>query len=433
MTHYALYLSQTQFFISLAFMLLFMALELGLSWVLFYFRIRTYGKARDAWMGAYRFWVRVFALAFIVSFAAAMPVLIQFGSLWPGLMAVMGEVAGPLLAAAMLSLFIFKSCFLGLMLFGLRNLSRFMHTVVVFMVALGVSFSSLCLLALVAWMHEPTGVALLDGRYLLVDWLEVLRTPALLRYAALFFASSFTVVAGFLIGLIAWQTMRRPASESERLALKTGSWIAVLALCSQLALVSSHYAWPVTTGLPDAVSQAVLAVQAVQDSDADALENLPETELWDAQTMAAPSNVAQAQESAAPVLWLAIWSYRLAMISGAFLLVLGSWTLLRLFRFGFDPHALSHSTRQLLTWAPGLSWLTLLGGAAFVFFGTAPYIIGEQVLFTDVMARHSVWTLGLGTLMLLFVYIVCFYGFYRMVRHVVRFGVVPVARHRGRA
>ncbi|EJC60895.1 transmembrane cytochrome oxidase [Alcaligenes faecalis subsp. faecalis NCIB 8687] len=55
-------------------------------------------------MGAYRFWVRLFALAFILSFAASMPVLIQFGSVWPGLMEQVGDVIGPMLAASMLSL-----------------------------------------------------------------------------------------------------------------------------------------------------------------------------------------------------------------------------------------------------------------------------------------------------------------------------------------
>ena len=75
MTHSALSLSHAQFFLSLGFMLLFLALELGLAWVLLYFKLRTFGSNATAWMGAYRFWVRLFALAFILSFAASMPVL----------------------------------------------------------------------------------------------------------------------------------------------------------------------------------------------------------------------------------------------------------------------------------------------------------------------------------------------------------------------
>src|SRR3546814_9631059 len=91
MTHTTLWLSQIQFFSSLGFMLLFLALELGLAWVLLYFKLRSRGPNHAAWTAAYRFWVRVFALAFILSFAACLPVLIQFGSLWPELIEKIGD------------------------------------------------------------------------------------------------------------------------------------------------------------------------------------------------------------------------------------------------------------------------------------------------------------------------------------------------------
>lgn len=431
MTHYALYLSQTQFFISLAFMLLFMALELGLSWVLFYFRLRTFGRAHNAWMGAYRFWVRVFALAFIVSFAAAMPVLIQFGSLWPGLMEVMGEVAAPLLAAAMLSLFVFKSCFLGLMLFGQRRLSNLMHTLVVLMVALGVSLTVLCLVCLLSWMHVPTGVELLDGRYLLIDWQAVLATPALPWYAALFFSSSFTVVAAFLIGLVTVQTLRRPITESERVALKTGCVVALIALCAQLALVLNSQYLPLGTPQPRQLAEQTRLLAQVQTIEQDEADILSLDEAGD--LPAEPPTLAESLDEAVPVLWLATWSYRFAMVCGALLLLLSTWAALRLARFGFDPHSLSHRTRKALTLAPGVAWLILLSGAAFVLLGTTPYVIGDRILFVEVMGKHGLWALSLGSILLLLVYGLCFYGFYRMVRHIVRFGVVPVARHRGRA
>ncbi|NLC37509.1 MAG: cytochrome ubiquinol oxidase subunit I, partial [Alcaligenaceae bacterium] len=63
MTHMALWISQAQFFMSLSFMLLFLLLEIGLAWSLVVFRLRALGGA-DRWLQAYRFWVRVFALAF---------------------------------------------------------------------------------------------------------------------------------------------------------------------------------------------------------------------------------------------------------------------------------------------------------------------------------------------------------------------------------
>src|SRR3546814_6945004 len=141
-------------FSCLGFMLRLLVIELGLAWVLLYFKWRSLGPDQAAWTAAYRFWVRVFALAFILSFAASLPVLIQFGSLWPKLMGKIGNIAGPLLAAGILSAFIFKSCFLGAMLFGQRHLSEKAHGLIVFMVALGVTVSSFWMVALLSWMRS---------------------------------------------------------------------------------------------------------------------------------------------------------------------------------------------------------------------------------------------------------------------------------------
>ena len=95
MVNLELWLSQIQFFVSLGFMSLFLVTELGLAWVLLFFKVQALRTGDAAWTAAYRFWVRVFALAFILTFASSMPVLIQFGSLWPSLMDKVGEVAGP--------------------------------------------------------------------------------------------------------------------------------------------------------------------------------------------------------------------------------------------------------------------------------------------------------------------------------------------------
>src|SRR3546814_13277197 len=92
MTYSTLWLTQIQFFSSLGFMLLFLVIELGLAWVLLYFKWRSLGPDHAAWTAAYRFWVRVFALAFILRFAASLPVLIQFGSLLPTPMGKIGKI-----------------------------------------------------------------------------------------------------------------------------------------------------------------------------------------------------------------------------------------------------------------------------------------------------------------------------------------------------
>ncbi len=92
--------------------------------------------------------MRVFALSFVLTLAAALPVLIQLGSLWSGLMDKIGNVAGPLVGYAVLSVFVLKSCFLGVMLFGQRRVSDTAHTLAVLMVAVGQLLATVWLTAI---------------------------------------------------------------------------------------------------------------------------------------------------------------------------------------------------------------------------------------------------------------------------------------------
>ncbi len=445
MTHSALSLSQAQFFISLGFMLLFLALELGLSWVLFYFRIKTFGSKQNAWMGAYRFWVRIFALAFILSFAASMPVLIQFGSVWPGLMERVGDVVGPMLAASMLSLFIFKSCFLGVMLFAQRMLSNLVHTLVVFMVAVGVTLTAFWLVAILAWMQVPTGVDVLEGHYVVLDWLAVLQTPALPWYGGLLLAGSLLTVAFFMLGVTCAQTMQRPVTDNERLAFRTALFLGAAAWCAQLGLVvgngfmtaehqpakaAAAAAYWHSAEQPDLILLA--APSRLQDGILGALRWSHAGGRWLGQDENGLVGLDQFADSLPPVA-LTFWSFRIAVLAGVLMALVLAGVLLRTRRYGLDPHSLSYRSRQILTATCALGWIMLLAGASYLLFGFAPYLVGTDITLAEVQGSNSVFTVSLGLLVYGLVYALCMVGFFQMLRHVVRFGVVPVARHRGRA
>jgi cytochrome d ubiquinol oxidase subunit I len=80
-----------------------------------------------------------------------------------------------------------------------------------------------------------------------------------------------------------------------------------------------------------------------------------------------------------------------------------------------------------------LGWILLLGGAAYVLLGFLPYLVGNDIKAVQVQSTESVFTVGLGLLFYGLVYVLCMIGFFQKLRHAVRFGVVPIARHRGRA
>lgn len=109
------------------------------------------------------------------------------------------------------------------------------------------------------------------------------------------------------------------------------------------------------------------------------------------------------------------------------------WVLLRTRRYELDPHSLSYRERQVMVVSSVLGWVMLLAGAAYLLLGFLPYLVGTDIQAVQVQSSENVLTVALGLLAYGAVYILCMIGFFQKLRHAVRFGVVPIARHRGRA
>lgn len=446
MTQSALYLSLTQFFMSLGFMLVFLAAELGLAWVLLYFRIRARSAATLPWMLAYRFWVRVFALALILSFASSIPLLFQLGTLWPKLMSKIGEVAGPLMAAAVLTAFVFKSCFLGAMLYGQRKFSDAVHTLMVFMVALGATLTAFWIIALLAWAQTPQGALLFDGRYRVQSWGMVLSSPSLPYLFALFFMGGLLIAAALMLGVTVVRTMARPSDEGDRCVYATSLWLLLASVVAQGALMIG-------------LAQLVLPMQPARAAAiVPQWHSGPEASLT---LLAWPDSAQQANRWAwtwrgAQPDWLArdtdgqyrgldhfsgmtppvgptYVALRAVFVAGGLLVLLALLALWRGWRQRYEPDTLSAAWRYLLRGAFGLACVAQLAGLAHVLWGALPYAVYGTVTLREVGTGEATSKLASMTAAYGLVYAILIFGFWQLLGHITRYGVVPVARRRGRA
>ena len=125
-----------------------------------------------------------------------------------------------LLGYGILSVFILKSCFLGVMLFGQRRVSGGAHTLAVLMVAVGQLVAVFWVLALQSWMQTPDGALLVDGRYRVYDWAAVVFNPSIGWRMAQVALSSALAAAFLIIGVTALQALRRPLGDGERCAFR---------------------------------------------------------------------------------------------------------------------------------------------------------------------------------------------------------------------
>ncbi len=445
MTQVTVWLAQIQFYTSLGFLLVFLAFEFGLAWALCYFRFRALaGRDAAGWLAAYRYWARVFALVAVPSLMAWLPVLVQSGALWPGMPARTAEVLSPLTAVALLSLFIFKSCFQGAMLFGQRRLSETAHALVVFMVAAGVTVWAFWLLVIFSWAQAPTGAQLMEGAYLVYDWRRVVLNPALPGNAALFASASVLASAFLIMGLTAAQTLRRPAEEGGRLACRSAVWAALISAC--LLVASADLAGRATAQLQPAKAAAaagyrvsdtpgdlVLLARHPGQADTARIGVLPKgAERWlgrDADGLRGLDEFSSMEPPVAVV----FWAFRLAALLGLLLLLASVLLLWRLWRAGYDPGRLSRPGRWGLSLLTFSGWPLLLAGLAYHYFGNHPYAVQGSVTLSEVVGEAA--SAGLHWLyagqLLLFALLLA--GLAQLLRHGARHGVVPVARHRGRA
>lgn len=236
----ALLLSRLQFAANISFHILFPTITIALGWVLLFFKLRYNATGDGAWMRAYFFWVKVFALSFALGVVSGVTMTFQFGTNWPGFMERVGNIAGPLLAYEVLTAFFLEAVFLGIMLFGFRRVSNTVHTLATVLVAFGTTLSAFWILALNSWMQTPAGFEIRNGVAFATDWWAVIFNPSFpYRLVHMLLASGLTV--SFLIaGLSALRYLSGDRSESMWKALRTGVFAGAALIPVQIFVGDLH-------------------------------------------------------------------------------------------------------------------------------------------------------------------------------------------------
>ncbi len=215
-------LARIQFAANISFHILFPTITIALGWVLLFFKLRFNATRNEAWMDAYRFWVKVFALSFALGVVSGITMSFQFGTNWPGFMERVGNIAGPLLAYEVLTAFFLEATFLAIMLFGFRRVPGWVHTGATFLVAFGTTMSAFWIIVLNSWMHTPQGHEMRDGVAHAVDWAAIVFNPSMpYRLTHMLMASALTV-AFLLAGISAWRWLKGDRAPAVMAALRTG-------------------------------------------------------------------------------------------------------------------------------------------------------------------------------------------------------------------
>ncbi len=236
----ALILARMQFAANISFHILFPTITIALGWTLLFMRWRWLRTHDTAWLTAYRFWTKVFALTFALGVVSGITMSFQFGTNWPGFMERVGNVAGPLLGYEVLTAFFLEATFLGIMLFGHGKVSERVHLLATFLVAFGTTMSAFWILALNSWMHTPAGHVIRDGEFFVTSWLQVIFNPSFpYRLAHVLLASGLTV-AFLLAGVSAWQLLKGKANPSTPKSMRVGLTLGAVLIPLQILVGDLH-------------------------------------------------------------------------------------------------------------------------------------------------------------------------------------------------
>ena len=234
-------LARFQFAFTVVWHFLFPAFTIGLSSFLAVLEALWLWKNDQVYLDTFRYWLRVFAVAFAMGVVSGIVMSYQFGTNWSVFADKTGPVLGPLLGYEVLTAFFLEAGFLGVMLFGMNRVGKGLHFLATCLVAGGTLISAFWILAANSWMQTPAGyIVSPDGRFLPQSW------SAIIFNASFPYRFSHTVTAAYLttamiVGAVgAWHLLRDNANPRARLMFSMAMWMATIVAPVQLILGDLH-------------------------------------------------------------------------------------------------------------------------------------------------------------------------------------------------
>lgn len=232
-------LARIQFAFTVSFHIVFPAFTIGLASFLAVVEWRWLKTKNELYRDIYKFWVKIFAVAFGMGVVSGVVMSYQFGTNWSVFSDRVANVLGPLLGFEVLTAFFLEASFLGIMLFGWGRVSKKMHFFSTCVVAGGTLMSAFWILSANSWMQTPQGFEMAaDGRLMPVNWLEIIFNPSFpYRFAHMVTAAYLTTafVVGGVGGFYLWSKRHIPQAR-----IMLGMAVIMAALVAPTQLVIGH-------------------------------------------------------------------------------------------------------------------------------------------------------------------------------------------------
>jgi len=238
----ALVLARVQFAFTVSFHFIFPAFSIGLASYLAVLEGLWLWTKEDKYLNLFKYWVKIFAIAFAMGVVSGIVMSYQFGTNWSVFSDMAGPVIGPLMAYEVLTAFFLEAGFLGVMLFGMNKVGRQLHFAATCMVALGTFISAFWILSVNSWMHTPTGFARNEvGQFVVAgSWIDVIFNPSFPYRLVHTVIAAYLTTALVVGGVGAWHLLRGRKTPEVKKMFSMAMWMLAIVAPVQILVGDEH-------------------------------------------------------------------------------------------------------------------------------------------------------------------------------------------------
>lgn len=224
-----LILARIQFASTTLFHFIFVPLSIGLAFIIAIMQTMYLVKKQEIYKKMTKFWGHFFLINFAVGVVTGIIQEFQFGMNWSSYSRFVGDVFGAPLAIEALLAFFMESTFIGLWIFGWDKLPKKLHLACIWLVSIGTSLSAFWILAANSFMQNPVGFVMKNGRAEMNDIVAVLTNEKLWVAYPHTIAASFATAAFFIIGVSAWNLIKKRDIEFFKRSMTVSLVVGLLA------------------------------------------------------------------------------------------------------------------------------------------------------------------------------------------------------------
>jgi len=237
-----LILARIQFAFTVSFHFIFPSFSIGLASYLMVLEGLWLRTGRAVYLALYRYWLKIFAIAFAMGVVSGIVMSYQFGTNWSVFSDRAGPIVGPLMAYEVLTAFFLEAGFLGVMLFGMNKVGKELHFAATCAVAVGTFISAFWILSVNSWMQTPTGYEIgANGQFVPgPSWIAIIFNPSF-PYRLVHTVIAAYLTTALVVGAVgAWHLLRDRHDAGARTMFSMAMWMAALVAPVQIVAGDMH-------------------------------------------------------------------------------------------------------------------------------------------------------------------------------------------------